>query len=114
MSELADIFGDLPDEIQRGIRDLGWSEPMPVQARVVPLMCAGRDLIVKAITGSGKTGAFGIPIVVDIDPELADESFWLAVGLLGGLNSRLSPSLGTLARQSGHMAPLTPTRLAAA
>ncbi len=44
---------------------------MPVQSRVIPLMRAGRDLIVQARTGSGKTGAFGIPIVCDIDVERA-------------------------------------------
>jgi ATP-dependent RNA helicase DeaD len=58
---------ELPPEILQGVRDLGWSEPMPVQSRVIPLMRAGRDLIVQARTGSGKTGAFGIPIVCDID-----------------------------------------------
>ena len=43
---------------------------MPVQAAVIPAMRADRDLIVQARTGSGKTGAFGIPIVVEIDPSL--------------------------------------------
>jgi ATP-dependent RNA helicase DeaD len=43
---------------------------MPVQARVIPAMRAGDDLIVKAMTGSGKTGAFGIPLVTEIDAEL--------------------------------------------
>jgi ATP-dependent RNA helicase DeaD len=71
MSEPAEIFRGLPEEVQRGIRDLGWSEPMPVQTKVIPLMREGVDLIVKAITGSGKTGAFGIPIVTELDPELA-------------------------------------------
>jgi len=43
---------------------------MPVQAAVIPAMRADRDLIVQARTGSGKTGAFGVPIVVEIDPSL--------------------------------------------
>jgi ATP-dependent RNA helicase DeaD len=42
---------------------------MPVQEKVIPVMREGRDLIVKAQTGSGKTGAFGIPIVCEIDPD---------------------------------------------
>jgi ATP-dependent RNA helicase DeaD len=71
VSELSEIFRELPEEVQRGIRDLGWSEPMPVQSKVIPLMHKGADLIVKAITGSGKTGAFGIPLVTELDPELA-------------------------------------------
>jgi ATP-dependent RNA helicase DeaD len=63
------LFEDLPEPVQRGVAALGWSKPMPVQARVVPLMRAGTDLIVKAQTGSGKTGAFGIPIVAGIDAD---------------------------------------------
>jgi ATP-dependent RNA helicase DeaD len=70
MSELAEVFLEVPEEVQRGIRDLGWSTPMPVQAKVIPLMREGTDLIVQAITGSGKTGAFGIPLVTRVDPEL--------------------------------------------
>ena len=63
------IFSTLPEPLQRGVASLGWSSPMPVQAQVVPLMREGRDLIVKAMTGSGKTGAFGIPIVDAIDAD---------------------------------------------
>jgi ATP-dependent RNA helicase DeaD len=69
--ELAEVFADLPEPVQRAIRDLGWHRPTPVQTRVLPLMQAGHDLIVQAHTGSGKTGAFGIPIVTEIDPEQA-------------------------------------------
>jgi ATP-dependent RNA helicase DeaD len=72
MSQNAHLFADLPEAVQAGIRDLGWTEPMPVQERVIPLMREGRDLIVQARTGSGKTGAFGIPIVAEIDPERAE------------------------------------------
>ena len=70
MPEAHSTFETFSDEIQRGIRDLGWSEPMPVQERVIPLMRQGRDLIVQAFTGSGKTGAFGLPIIEGLDPEL--------------------------------------------
>jgi ATP-dependent RNA helicase DeaD len=65
------LFDGLPDDIRAGIADLGWTEPMPVQERVVPLMRRGVDVMVQALTGSGKTGAFGIPIVAETDPELA-------------------------------------------
>jgi len=71
MPELSDAFADLGEELQAGIRDLGWHEPMPVQARTIPLMREGLDLIVQARTGSGKTGAFGVPIIEAIDTELA-------------------------------------------
>jgi ATP-dependent RNA helicase DeaD len=62
-------FESLPEPVRLGTASLGWTKPMPVQARVVPLMRAGTDLIVKAQTGSGKTGAFGIPIVAGIDAD---------------------------------------------
>ena len=70
MTELFEVFLEIPDLIQRGVRDLGWSQPTPVQEKVVPAMFGGRDLIVQAQTGSGKTGAFGIPIAAEVDPEL--------------------------------------------
>jgi ATP-dependent RNA helicase DeaD len=66
----ANLFAALPEDIQAGLRELGWSEPMPVQDATIPAMRARRDLIVQARTGSGKTGAFGIPIVAEVDPGL--------------------------------------------
>ncbi len=57
MSEDLQDFESFPDDVREGIRELGWSQPMPVQSRVIPLMRQGRDLIVQALTGSGKTGA---------------------------------------------------------
>jgi ATP-dependent RNA helicase DeaD len=71
MTDFPSIFPDLPEDIHAGIRDLGWQSPMPVQARVLPLFAAHKDLIVQARTGSGKTGAFGIPITSMVDPGLA-------------------------------------------
>ena len=64
------IFDTLPDGILAGIQSLGWTQPLPVQEKVIPAMREGHDLIVQAQTGSGKTGAFGIPILAEIDPEL--------------------------------------------
>ncbi len=63
-------FAELPEALQTSIQSLGWKDPMPVQARVVPLMRAGHDLIVQAQTGSGKTGAFGIPLVAELDASV--------------------------------------------
>jgi ATP-dependent RNA helicase DeaD len=70
MADLADSFADLPEPIRDGIRSLGWTHPTPVQDKVLPAMRDGHDVIVQAHTGSGKTGAFGIPIAMAIDPEL--------------------------------------------
>jgi ATP-dependent RNA helicase DeaD len=57
-------------EIQRAVAEMGWTSPMPVQKRVTPVMRRGRDLIAQAMTGSGKTGAFGLPSLEIIDPKL--------------------------------------------
>ncbi len=63
-------FGGLSlrPETLRAIHRLGWTEPTPIQARAIPLLAQGRDLIAQAQTGSGKTGAFGIPLVERLDP----------------------------------------------
>jgi len=70
--ELSALFADVASDIQRSIADLGWTSPTPVQAAAIPKMREGGDLIVQAQTGSGKTGAFGIPLVEAIDTESKD------------------------------------------
>ncbi|MFN7131345.1 MAG: DEAD/DEAH box helicase, partial [Myxococcales bacterium] len=58
-------FDDLPlsEEVRRAIRDRGYVTPTPVQARAIPAVLSGRDLIVRSKTGTGKTAAFGIPMI---------------------------------------------------
>ena len=67
MAPSPNLFDDLPDNLRAAVHALGWTVPMPVQEKVIPLMRGDRDLIVQAHTGSGKTGAFGIPLVESID-----------------------------------------------
>jgi len=69
MTELSELFSELADDVQAALHDLGWHRPTPVQARAIPMMRGGGDLIVQAQTGSGKTGAFGIPLVEAIDTD---------------------------------------------
>ncbi len=69
MTELSELFADLSEDLQTSLSDLGWHTPTPVQARAIPLMRKGGDLIVQAETGSGKTGAFGIPLVEATDTD---------------------------------------------
>ncbi len=63
---------DLSPEILRAVERMGFSAPTPVQAQTIPLMLDGRDVIAKAPTGTGKTCAFGIPIIECLDPALTD------------------------------------------
>jgi len=69
MTSESDVFTSLSEDIQKGVADLGWTTPMPVQAKAIPLMREGGDLIVKALTGSGKTGAFALPVCEAIDTD---------------------------------------------
>jgi ATP-dependent RNA helicase DeaD len=58
-------FSDLPisDELRRGIADRGYQTPTPVQAAVFGPIMAGKDVICRSKTGTGKTAAFGIPLL---------------------------------------------------
>ncbi len=49
---------------------MGYSEPTPIQEQVVPLVRNGRDLVGQAQTGTGKTAAFGIPLIEKVDPSI--------------------------------------------
>jgi ATP-dependent RNA helicase DeaD len=54
---------ELGPEVLHALTDMGFAEPMQVQSSVIPLVLTGRDLMVQSRTGSGKTAAFGIPLV---------------------------------------------------
>jgi ATP-dependent RNA helicase DeaD len=60
----------LSDEINRAIREMGFVQPTEIQAHVIPLLLDGRDVIGQAQTGTGKTAAFGIPLLEGIDETL--------------------------------------------
>lgn len=64
-------FGDIevPATIARALESMGFVTPTEVQARAIPPLRRGEDLIGQAQTGTGKTAAFGIPIVEKIDPS---------------------------------------------
>ncbi len=55
--------------ILRAVRELGFEHMTPIQEQAIPLFMTGRDIIGQAQTGTGKTAAFGIPILQKIDPE---------------------------------------------
>src|SRR5215217_5133067 len=63
-------FGSLTlsSPVTRALQEMGFEEPTPVQAQAIPLLLAGRDVVAQALTGTGKTAAFGIPMVEKIDP----------------------------------------------
>jgi ATP-dependent RNA helicase DeaD len=64
-------LAELPEPLCQAVARAGWSKLMPVQSRAIPYLLAGRDLMVQSRTGSGKTGAFLLPILDRIDAKRA-------------------------------------------
>ncbi|HEX2359905.1 MAG TPA: DEAD/DEAH box helicase [Solirubrobacterales bacterium] len=59
----------LSDGLLTTLDELGYAEPTPIQAQAIPELLSGHDVIGQAQTGSGKTAAFGLPLLEHIDPE---------------------------------------------
>jgi len=65
MSDFQSMVKD--ERIMRAIKDLEWEEPTPVQEKVIPLAMTSTDIMAQAQTGTGKTGAFAIPIISKLE-----------------------------------------------
>ncbi len=123
----------LPPRLQEAVARAGWSKLMPVQAKAIPYLLAGRDLMVQSRTGSGKTGAFVLPMLERIDtskPEcqalvlaptrelalqvaqeaerLAGDTGFRVAALYGGV--AYEPQLAAL-QQGAHLVVGTPGRV---
>jgi ATP-dependent RNA helicase DeaD len=61
----------LPENLRQAAARAGWDSLVPVQARTIPYMLAGRNMMIQARTGSGKTGAFLLPMLAKLDPSRA-------------------------------------------
>lgn len=60
---------NLDAKILRAVTDMGFEAASPIQAKAIPLEIEGKDIIGQAQTGTGKTAAFGIPLLQKIDPK---------------------------------------------
>jgi len=58
----------LSQEILQALNDVGYEEPSPIQEQAIPPLLEGKDVIGQAQTGSGKTAAFGLPMIQYVDP----------------------------------------------
>ena len=58
---------ELDDRILRAVTDMGFEAASPIQAQAIPVQMEGRDIVGQAQTGTGKTAAFGIPLLQKID-----------------------------------------------
>lgn len=61
---------ELPKEILRAVKDMGFEEASPIQTQAIPVALTGVDILGQAQTGTGKTAAFGIPVLSRIDPKV--------------------------------------------
>lgn len=93
-------FGDIPviGPVAQALREMGYEAPTPIQTQVIPLMVTGKDVVGQAQTGTGKTAAFGIPLVETLDPTLQEVQ---AVVLVPTRELALQVS-GELSRLSRH------------
>lgn len=62
----------LSDVTLRALDAMGFQNPTPIQTQTIPLVMDGRDIIAKAPTGTGKTCAFGIPLIECLNPDMKD------------------------------------------
>ncbi|MEW6368900.1 MAG: DEAD/DEAH box helicase [Acidobacteriota bacterium] len=130
---LADLtIEQLPERLREAAARAGWTALMPVQARAIPYLLAGRNMMIQARTGSGKTGAFLLPMLERIDPaqphcqalilvptrELARQVWTAAETICGGAGLRTvavyggvgyGPQIDAL-RQGAHIVVGTPGR----
>ncbi len=93
-------YADLPEGWKNAMRRAGWTSLMPVQAKTMPYIMAGRDLMVQSRTGSGKTGAFVLPILERINP-LLNACQALVLAPTRELAQQVSNDAMTLAGDSG-------------
>ncbi len=85
---------ELPESLQKAAGHAGWTKLMPVQARSIPYQLAGRNVMIQARTGSGKTGAFLLPMLEQLDAALKKCQALILV------------PTRELARQTGHEADI--------
>ena len=67
--ELEDLYPLLDTRIVRAIQDMGFTKLTPIQEQAIPALLEGRDIIGQAQTGTGKTAAFGIPLLQKIHSD---------------------------------------------
>ena len=92
-------FG-LEPKLLRAITEMGFEESTPVQEKSIPIALSGRDMIGQAQTGTGKTAAFGIPLIQQIDPS-EEKIAALVMCPTRELAIQVAEEIGKLARFKG-------------
>lgn len=90
----------LSEALCQSISDLGFESPTPIQARSIPVLLSGRDLIGQAQTGTGKTAAFALPLIERIDTS-RNETQALILAPTRELAVQVAGGIWDLAKNSG-------------
>jgi ATP-dependent RNA helicase DeaD len=99
-------FDELPPALQQACARAGWSDLMPVQQKAMPYVLAGKDVMVQARTGSGKTGAFILPLLQRLDPQKSQCQALILVPTRE-LARQVAAEAGLLAGDTGlHVVPV--------
>jgi ATP-dependent RNA helicase RhlE len=91
---------DLRPAVLRAVHDLGFREPTPVQAQAIPPALAGRDVLASAETGSGKSAAFGIPLINALANQPRSTTRALILAPTRELAMQIAEHLGALAKHT--------------
>src|SRR5215208_3835129 len=62
----------LSEPLTEALKHLGYENPTPIQEQAIPALLAGSDVIGQAQTGTGKTAAFGLPLLQYVDPSMSE------------------------------------------
>jgi len=95
----------LMPEILKAIKDMGFEEPTPIQKAAIPPILAGRDVMGQAQTGTGKTAAFGIPLIQKVKKGKGIQAVVLTP--TRELATQVSEEINRLAKYTGiHSVPI--------
>jgi ATP-dependent RNA helicase RhlE len=88
--------------VERALRELGFEQPTPIQAQAIPPALAGRDLLASAMTGSGKTAAFVLPLLKRLDGRRRGVTRALVLAPTRELAQQIEQDFRSLARHTPH------------
>ena len=91
----------LSKTVLEGVKAMGWTDPSPIQLRAIPLLLEGKDVIGSAQTGTGKTGAFSLPILSQL-PKPDGTSRVLILEPTRELASQVETAIRDYARFTDH------------
>ena len=89
------------DKLLKGISDMGWTEPTPIQTETVPAGLAGKDILARAQTGTGKTGSYAL-IVLSRIRSGSDKPTSLVLTPTRELAVQVREEIYKLSRYTGH------------